>query len=464
MTQLLSLPILLILLIAPGLVSAQSTITGTFQPLANQQVKLFGFEGFDTYPIDSARIDQNGIFRLNYDNNDRGMGYLIAEDEKPFIIILGGEDIVLQGETLSFTETIEIIEGKENQLFGQYAGKHPRREQALSAWSYLQRIYDLDSLFSIHHDARMAIKAEQQRIKQEDSLFLARLDPQSYVSWFLPVRKLVSSVSVVAQYRTEEIPAALSAFRQMDYTDARLYKSGLLRETVEAHFWLIENSGRPLDSVFIEMNVSIDHLTDNLSADQYKFREITGYLFNLLEQRSLFGSSEYLALKLLTNHPELLNESFAHRLESYRAMKIGNTAPDIIFTGDTYRNGGLVTEPEKLSDLSPAYTVLVFGSSDCPACAEELRNIRMLYPKWNEKGVEVVYVSLDYDKDQFVNKARKFPFLSYNDYLHWESPAVLSYYVFATPTFFLLDTTQKIILRPASVRQLDAWVDFYLEK
>jgi hypothetical protein len=91
-------------------------------------------------------------------------------------------------------------------------------------------------------------------------LFLAGLPEGSYVSWYLPVRKLVSSVSTIAQFRTEEIPAAINAFRELDYTDERLYKSGLLRETIEAHFWLIENSGRSLDSVYIEMNISIDYM------------------------------------------------------------------------------------------------------------------------------------------------------------------------------------------------------------
>jgi hypothetical protein len=129
--------------------------------------------------------------------------------------------------------------------------------------------------------------------------FWQALDPDTYVSWFLPVRKLVSSVPTIAQYRTEQIPGAIAAFRKMDYTDNRLWKSGLLRETIEAHFWLIENSGRSLDSVYVEMNISIDHMIENLVTDEKKFNEITGYLFKLLEQRSLFGASEYLALKVL---------------------------------------------------------------------------------------------------------------------------------------------------------------------
>lgn len=156
-------------------------------------------------------------------------------------------------------------------------------------------------------------------------------------------------------------------------------------------------------------------------------------------------------------------EGFANKLESYRAIKIGNTAPDIVFNGDVFRNGMVVSEPGKLSGISSQYVVVAFGSSDCPMCAGELQNIKALYPKWSRKEVEVVYVSMDFDKEQFVNKTREFPFLSHNDYRHWDSPPVLDYHVFATPTFYLLDATRKIILRPASVRQIDAWVDFYLK-
>jgi len=103
-------------------------------------------------------------------------------------------------------------------------------------------------------------------------------------------------VSNIAQYRTEEIPAAIATFRKMNYTDPRLYKSGLLKDVIESHFWLIENSGRSLDAVYIEMKVSIDSMTENLASDEKKLNEVTGDLFKYLEKRSLFPASEYLAL------------------------------------------------------------------------------------------------------------------------------------------------------------------------
>ncbi|MEA3495179.1 MAG: TlpA disulfide reductase family protein [Bacteroidota bacterium] len=396
------------------------------------------------------------------------MGYLSAQDNKAFFNVLEVESdalslskgIKLKGESFVLTESIEILEGTENLLFGKYATEHPRREQALSAWGYLEKIYAKDSLFTVQADPKQAIANEKQRIKTEDSLFLANLPKNSYVSYYLPVRKLVSSVSTIAQYRTEEIPVAITSFRNIDYTDPRLQKSGLLADVVESHFWLIENSGRTLDSVYIEMNISIDILIENLLSDEQKLNEISEYLFKFLEKRSLFKASEYLALKLLNEQGCTLNNDFVAQLESYRAMKKGNTAPDIIIAGDILNRSNPALQ--KLSDIESDYIVVVFGASWCPACPSELLQIAGVYNKWKSQNVEVVFVSLDENEKNFKKFAKDFPFISICDYQKWESQSVKDYHVFATPTIYLLDNNLEIILRPNSVRQMVAWVDWYL--
>jgi hypothetical protein len=64
----------------------------------------------------------------------------------------------------------------------------------------------------------------------------------------------------------------------------------------------------------------------------------------------------------------------------------------------------------------------------------------------------------------FSSFASVFPFISICDYKKWDSEVVKNYHVFATPTYFLLDYKQKIVLKPGSAKQMDAWVDWYLVK
>lgn len=452
-----------IILLFFSLTTFSQHVKGHLTMLRDQEIKLEGFNGLKTYPISSTKLDEHGLFSLSYSKSDYGVGYLISSDQKPLFIILSGEDIELEGEALSQTETIRINKGQENKWFEQYAIQHPKREQALSAWYYLDKMYSTDLLFSSQEIPSKAIQNEMKRIKDEDASFLAKLPMNSYVSWFLPKRKLVSSVSDIAQSRPEEIPATIAEFRALNYIDDRLYKSGLFKEAIENHFWLLENSGKSIDSVFIEMKLSIDAMLFFLVKDERKLNEATDFLFDLLEQHSLFQASEYLALKLLNETSCTINNDLAKQLESYRAMKLGNTAPDVFFKGDHISPlHNSENFPNKLSDIKSKYTVVAFGASWCPKCTQELPELAKIYTKCKSLGVEVVFVSLDENAAAFRNFAENFPFISICDYQKWNSPILRDYYVFGTPTLYLLDAQRKIILRPSSVKQLDAWIDWVL--
>ena len=440
------------------------TIQGSFPSLSNQKVKFGMFDGLQSRNIDSIFVRTNGEFSFKFPTEKPGIGYLITEENKPYFLILDkGEQISLKGEYLSIPETIKVLSGKQNQVFSQYASEHPKREQTLSAWRYLDKIYTLDSLFLTDKKTKKIITKQFAKIKKQDQDFLNRLDPKSYVAWYLPIRKLVSDVSIVAQYRMEEIPATIEAFRKLDYKDERLYRSGLLRDAVESHFWLLENSGKSLDSVFIEMKISIDSMMTKLVKDEKKLNEITDYFFDLLERHSLFQASEYLALKVLNEVSCTIDNNLAKQLETYRAMKKGNIAPDFSFYPNTIFPSEISREKtQKLSDLKTAYTLVVFGSSSCPKCVEEIPQIAEKYSTWKAQGVEVVFISLDENENNYQQFIGSFPFISSCDFKKWKSPIVESYYVFGTPTMFLLDNKREILLRPNFVKQMDAWVDWFL--
>lgn len=438
------------------------SISGNLRQLAGQNIRLDGFDGLQTYLISQSTISSSGDFTLTYDKNDFGVGYIMSADEKPLFLILSGEDIQISGDALSLPESLTIQQGQENKWFEQYAREQPRREQALSAWHYLEKIYATDPLFQSQPAPQRAIDAEKKRLREEEIAFVDQIPANTYVRWFLPIRKLTSTVSVIAQQRPEEIPNVIRAFRNLDYTDPRLYKSGLFKNVLESQFWLLENAGLPLDSAFAEMKISIDYLINNMVADEKILNEATDFLFDLLERHSLFQASEYLALKVLNEVSCTIDNNLAKQLETYRAMKKGNTAPDFALTGDVLPTEK--THPKRLSDIKSRYTLVVFAASWCQKCQEEVPDIARKYVAWQKEGVEVVLVSIDDDREAFRAFAHNLPFSAMCDYQKWNSPVASAYYVFGTPTMFLLDNQRTIMLRPNSVKQMDAWVDWYLVK
>jgi thiol-disulfide isomerase/thioredoxin len=442
-------------------ISAQN-ISGNFPSLAGKQIKLSIFDGFKVKDLDSTTIANSGAFNLKYNPTLVGVGVLAVNAEKPLFVILDHEHVELVGEAF-IPEAIEFKKGKQNQQFAQYAYEHPLRLQAINAWDYLNRLYQNSPIFEKNEQVKGTIQLEKKRIYAEDSIYLANLDPKSYVSWFLPTRKLVSSVSYIAQYDQAAIPETVKAFRELNYSDPRLYVSGLLKDAVESHYWLLENAGKPLDEVYAEMNRSTDALIQSLMGHDKALNEITNFLFDLLERHSLFVPSEYLALKVLNTSGCTLNDDLAKQLETYRVMKKGNKAPDITFNGMCVQAGKAQTTISKLSALNAQQKLIVFGASWCPSCKEEMPKIAAKYAKWKQKGLEVVFISLDDDRKAYADFVQAFPFLSFCDFKKWESKPIQDYYVFGTPTLFILDQNQTILVRPTSIEQVDAWVDYYLK-
>lgn len=435
------------------------SIKGQLTSEKNQPIRLQGYNGFTTYSIDSTFIDNDGKFELNFTEQDFGAGILSIGSENSFLVILSGDGLEIQGTSLSNLESIKVTEGTDNLLFQKYAKDYPLREQVRSAWDYLKEIYSSDSLFSNQKAVIQQIKAEQKRIHEEEQSFLKDLPENSFIAWYLPTRKKISSVSTIAQYRPEEIPATISFFRTLDYSSSWLYKSGLYKDLLEGHFWLLENSGKSLDESFSEMKISVDAINTSLIHDESKYNEVVDYLFDLFERHSLFEASQYLAIKALDQNTCKLNSDLVSQLETYRAMKIGNTAPDFRFEGEILNKTNSIL---KLSDIQSEFTLVVFAASWCPKCTEEIPEIAKLYSKWKTKGVEVVNISLDDDPVSFKSFFGQFPFLSICDYKRWDGLIAKQYHVFSTPTMFLLDKNRRILLRPSSVKQMDAWVDWGL--
>ncbi len=452
--------LLFILLLITSFGYAQ--LSGTLKYQRGQEIKLLGYNGFKTIVLAITKIDTAGNFTLNYDTNYKGMGYLETADKSQLFIVLNEAQIIVKGTHLKEPDSTIFIKSKENQLFTKYAVEHNQREKALAGWKYLLPQYKEVALLNQQREHVNVIQKEIARLEKQDADFLNHLDQSSYVSWYLPLRKLLDAMPLSAQRYTERIPKHIADFRQLNFNDKRLYHSGILDDLVEGHYLLLENSGMTLDSMYAQMNTSTDYLIANLQGNDTLLNAVSDFLFGLLEKRSLFKASEHLALKLLTQSSCTLEDNLAKQLETYRTMKVGNIAPDIVFTGENRMRGIKISGNLILSEMNTDYTLIVFGASWCPKCAEEIPKIKLYYEHWKQKGVEVAFVSLDTQEKEFTLFVKDFPFLSSCDFKSWETKAAKNYYVFSTPTLFLLDKDRKIVLRPSSVSQVDAWVNYKL--
>ena len=440
--------------------NAQNKIIGNFPLLKAQKITLLGFDGMRDYIIDTIKVSDDGSFCLKYTDQDYGMGFIIASDNKPYFVFLNKETIKLKGASISNTQNVIVLEGEQNKALKKYTLDHQNREQALRTWKLLSNVYSKDSLYLNEKSAKAAIINEIKRINKQDSDFLTKPTNSSYLKWYLSVGNIISSVFAITQSETELIPSTINAFRKLDYSNPFFNKSGLMADVLESQYWLIENSGQPLDTVFKEMIVSTDSILSNISKNEKLYNEITKYLFNYFERHSLIKVSEYLAVKALTQNSCSLNSDVSSLLESYRSMKKGNKAPEIIFNGDVFKSGIKWNNQMRLSDIESKFKLIIFGASWCYKCEEEIPELATFYEKWKSKGVEIIFISLDTEKQAFESFSSRLPFITSCDYKTWETKAAKDYYITSSPTYFLLDNKDTILARPISVQHIDSLIQY----
>ena len=453
--------ITLFLLLLLSSLSAQQ-ISGNLKNDAGQQLTLYGYKGFKTIKLGATTVDSSGNFTIKYQKYS-GMGFLksSASHKSAILLVLNEDSIYLKGKSLQKTASLNAVGSEENRLFKQYAVEHKQREAVYAAWEYLLKQYKNTGLLKKQIKTIEAIENEINRLETADSLFLKNIDTSTYVSWYLPIRKLIDDMPASAIHYPERIPENIADFRHINFNDKRLYYSGLYNNLLKEHYWLIENAGLSLDSMYVQMNLSTDYIIRNLQNNDSLLNKVGIFLFHLFEQRSLFKASEHLALKMLTQDSAILEPKIAKQLEAYRIMKVGNIAPDIDFKGGVQLMNGkeLTHTVPSLSKLHYDTTLVIFGAGWCPKCRQEIPKALVYYDKWKAKGLHIVFISLDYNKEAFIRFSQKFPWLSYCDMKGWDSKIVNNYYVYTTPTLFLLDGKRKILLRPVSLEQVNAWVE-----
>lgn len=93
-----------------------------------------------------------------------------------------------------------------------------------------------------------------------------------------------------------------------------------------------------------------------------------------------------------------------------------------------------------LADYQGRPLVLYFWATWCPACVQDIENMKRIHHRYRPEGIEFVTVSLDRDLERLKNfiQRKKIPYPVLFSGKGWHDPVANQFGVSSTPTFVII--------------------------
>lgn len=419
-------------------------IKGNFSEIKNKEILLKGYYLGNQYLISQAKIDQNGNFELKYPVDYIGAAIVEIPNIQSVIILLNKENFNINWNDINNYSSIIFKNSEENLLLVEGMDLYFTNEKKKAGLDYLIPLYNRDKT------TQQTFILELNKLDNQFLSFKNKIPANNYVKTYLDLRILINKFSKKG-INKENIDEEINQFNNLELTNPSVIKSGLLFEIIDNYISFVEkNSPNNIQILKNSTNLFLNKIKNN---DSLKI-DIAEYLFNSFEKRSLFDLSENLAYAMLNDEDCTLDFNRKSLFEQYRKMKIGTTV----------QNTEINESSKKilfLNDIKTKYKLVVFGASWCNKCSEELPKLIPFYSEWKEKfNLEILYISLDENIQENNNFSNAFPWITSNDFKGWDSPSVKNFYINSTPTMYLLNKDNQILLKPISAQQISEWLKF----
>ncbi|WP_143884086.1 TlpA family protein disulfide reductase [Chryseobacterium binzhouense] len=192
------------------------------------------------------------------------------------------------------------------------------------------------------------------------------------------------------------------------------------------------------------INSSVDQMINKLNVETPRGQTVLSELIDIFDA---YDMTEYKNkyLSLAKNLKCTINDRLASTIKSNSDTDLGAVFPNYTF------HSPVNTKLKTIADVKADKKVIVFWSSTCSHCENELPQLLKVYKDLQAKKVEIIGLSLDTDKNSYTSKIAAFPWINDSELRGWNSSVAEKYNIHATPSYFILDANNKIISKPNHV-------------
>ena len=431
--------LLLSLILLPVLCLAQFSLKGKFTPVDEfDWVLVYRITPTNNDYIGDAKIDAAGNFQFNVDaKHAPGMYrlvYAVPEDQYNFDIIYNGkEDVEF---TYDINKGIQYQASTENVMMTSYNNSMGMISQSIGNY-YRSQSSDVSAFMSL---------LKTQRETQEE---YERISEGMIVNNFIKAnRPFIAEGYQDLNTYFGNIKAHY--FDNVDFNNETLLSSNFLVDRCLNYvFGMVSRQG-DIGSYY---KSNIDQVANAMNSASSKTRKMLMHvIWQQLADAKFEGVANYVADNYLISLASELGENeLVVELERFRNLSLGRTAPNF-----DLGNSGKDSKSITLHDYNVADEyVVVFWSSTCAHCLEELPKLHDYVGKYRKDKTKVIAFGLEDEEALWRAKILRFPLFEHTIGLgKWENKVGNDYNVTSTPTYYVLDKNKTIVGKPMNFEDL----------
>ncbi len=407
--------------------------------LCKSTASLYSLELGFLNQIGKTVSDNNGkfLFIANKLNLNIGLYRIFLESNEWFDIIFDRNDIEIHSTKNNLRGNFNVIKSKSNILYYSFLSLHNIYKRELN------KLILVTSQSEKNQQEFEIQKGKFEKIKKKYKDFLTTTtNKNSFVSRYIksmqtPILKHFEKVNI----KPFLIKHSLD---NVDFNDVGLINSDVF---VNKAIELIGYYTDPKFSKIQQKNkyiTAIDDILNKAKVNELVYHGIVEFLIEGFKKLNFLGIIDYIVENYVLPDDLCIDSqtdnSIQMRIDQAKYFKKGVIVPNIILPDS---NGRKIS----LFEIKAKVKLILFYSSSCSHCKELMPQIKNIHDSNKNDEFEILGISLDNDFDTWVNYIKKnnLTWTNISDLMGWKSETAYDYFIYATPTMFLVDKNNRLI-------------------
>ncbi|MDI6804728.1 MAG: TlpA disulfide reductase family protein [Bacteroidota bacterium] len=419
--------------------------------LSENKSYLYSLQGEKITLIDSVSSIMEGKMTYNLSNIylHPGLFRIILEKNKWIDFVNEGEDVSITTNANNILDSLNVVKSESNQLYYTFIKLNKQYKSKSDLLQLILARYPKDDDY---------YTTSQNKLEQLQKDYLdyvnvvAQKNPSSFVSRYIKSSQLpVVDGNIPLEKQVSYLKSHSLDF--VDFNDAGLINSDVFSNKSIEYLTYYRNPQLPKELLEKEFMVAVDTILNKAKVNSLVYTHVVEYLLDGFKKFGFDKIIDYIIQNYVIKDDicidEKLETALQRRMDQAKYFKIGDVVPNIVSKDWSGKEVDLYS-------ITAENILIIFYASWCPHCKTLLPQIAELYKSQKQKKTEVFAVSIDTNKtdwQKFV-ETDGWKWINVSDLKGWSGNAVKDYYIYATPTMFLIDRQKKIIGKPLSFDEL----------